>query len=1578
MKILRLLLPFIITFSSSLHITAQDIRFEHLTSDNGLSNNTVRCIFQDSRGFVWIGTENGLSKYDGYTFTNYKSIPDDTTSLSDNIINQIYEDKNKNIWIGTSAAGLNLYNIHTDGFKRYISKANQKKSLLNNEIVSIFEDRDHQLWVLSSNAGLNLYQAQTDDFKPISLPINGANSLLLAPRVYVDAKNVFWIAGNNGLVCYSPKTRNIKKFLPQPQDNKDIGNRIGMIIPENDSIFYIEVDTKLFTFNRNTERFTLLNNRLTKYLADHPILNIKNDASNLWLCTYDGGLIQYDKNKGNFTAYRHEPSNPSSISSNIINTIYEDRSGNMWVGTYLNGLCKFDRKQKFSTSLKGEIITSIFEYRGVEWIGTQTSGLFRHDTKTDQWTNYKYSANNPKSLSYNGIGSIWIDKKGNLWVGTWEHGLNKASLSEKTDKLDFEHLLDRQSILCFAEDQQDRLWIGTNGYLYYYQSEKNNFISFENDPKRPNSIGDTRVQCIVPDRNNNLWIGTWNGLQRAILPKQKIENPNDVRFIQYNYDPRNKNSLSDNRILSICVSKKHQIWIGTFAGGLNKMELTTDQSSYTITRFGQETGMLSNCIFGIQEDEKGILWISSNKGLVNFDHQNKTITAYDKNDGLQGSDFNWRSSFKSANGKLYFGGSNGYNSFSPSNIEINSYVPPVVITAFSIFNKAVSPNDPNSPLKTNISIAKEITIQYDQSMISFDYAALNYVSTNKNKYKYKMDGFDKDWVNAGYQRKATYTNLDPGVYTFHVIASNNDGVWNERGTSIKLTILPPWWRTLWFKTLAFVFTVFFVLIVIRIRTYQLQHQKNELEKMVKKRTVQLEDLNAQLVDKQTEILEQKEQIEDQYKSIQIITGIGQKITASIKAQEIIRRVYSSINALMDAPMFSIGQINETDEKIEFWGYVNKESKIDFSSVSLNDDDRMSVWCTKNKQLVFMNDVENDIVQYFNKSISGYTGDNIPKSSIYLPLMSFEEKVIGILVVKSNQKAAYTQTHLEILKNLAAFIAIALDNAVVYKELETKSEKLKELDLLKTRFFINISHEFRTPLTLILGPVEKMLAELKFKNQNEHIAQLEMIQRNSRQLLNLINQLLEMRKIETGTMKLKLKKTNIHAFISNIVSLFSDLAKQNQISLTVEALSQDRLISIDHEKMEKVIFNLLSNAFKFTNKGGRIKIAMSILPATGQFSNGAFELKVSDSGIGIKAENLAYIFDRFYQISDSRNYMQEGSGIGLSLTKDLIEMHQGTINVESVLDQGTCFTVQLPLDTSFDPSEETKAEALHLDLQYSDQLLKNYNQKEKQTERTPEKLHGTSETVKILIVDDNQDMRSFIQNELQLDYQTTEACDGIDGLQKAFEHLPDLIITDLMMPGIDGIELCKRLKNDIRTSHIPIILLTAKGNEESAVEGYETKADDYVTKPFNMNVLKAKIKSLLRNREQLKQIYIKKLDIEPLELIVNNVDEDFINKILKIVKANLENENFSILDFAREMAMSRSDFYRKFKALTGQNPLDFVLIYRLKQSIELMKQNKYTITEISYKVGFMNPKYFGRRFKMQFGMTPSEYLGKRKE
>ena len=1553
---------------------AQEIKFEHLTSDHGLSNNSVRCFFQDRTGYLWIGTEDGLCKYDGYSFTVYKSIPDDTTSLSDNMINQIYEDKSGRLWIATSSGGLNQYRVADDKFKRYKS-TDRNNSLINNEIVYLFEDHLNRLWCMSSNAGLNLYQAQTDDFKRVYLPMKGNSSLLLGQRVYEDSNHYFWIAGNTGLICYQAQTGEIKKFLPQPSHPSDLANRVDMIVPESDKLLYVLVDANLYLFDTQKGSFSLIDLPYSKYISDFPVLYLKNESSYLWLCTYNGGLLRFDKKTKEFKHFVHEASNPSSLSSNIINTMYEDRSGSIWIGTYLGGINKFDRKHKFNNGLKGQIITSIFELDGTEWIGTQTSGLFRHDKKTDQWTNYSSSKTDNNSLSYNSIGSVFIDSKDVLWVGTWEHGLNRAKLTAK-GKLKFEHLLPSESILCLAEDAQKRLWVGANGYLYLHEPQTDRFISFENDAKNPNSIGDTRIQCIVPDKSGNLWIGTWNGLYCAILPKQAAPRPQNVSFKAFRYEMSNKNSLSDDRILSICISSKGVVWIGTFAGGLDKLEW--NGTSHRITRYTQEMGLPSNCVFGIQEDGGGLLWISTNKGLVSLDPRINSFTAYDQNDGLHGNDFNWRSSFKSSTGTMYFGGSNGYDSFLPSDIQLNPYIPPVVITGFSIFNRLVSGGKQSQWMKTQISVAKEITIEYNESMISFDYAAMNYISTNKNRYKYKMEGFDQDWVNAGYLRKATYTNLDPGVYTFRVIASNNDGVWNTEGASIQLRILPPWWRTLWFRSLAALTVVLVVLLVIRIRTHQLQSQKNELERMVKKRTSQLEGLNAQLIDQQTEILEQKEKIEHQYTSIKIITSIGQKITASIKAQEIIKRVYSSINALMDAPMFSIGQVNEQQQTIEFWGYVNKESNINYSVVSLNDEDRMSVWCTKNKQLVFMNDVENDIVQYFNKSVTGYTGDNIPKSSIYLPLMSFEEKVIGILVVKSNHKEAYTPTHLDILKNLAAFIAIALDNAMVYKELENNSEKLKEMDLLKTRFFINISHEFRTPLTLILGPVEKMLRDFKQKQYEEYIGALEMIHRNSRQLLNLINQLLEMRKIETGTMQLKLCKTNIVAFVSNIVSLFRELAKQNSISLKLNASSEVILAYIDHEKMEKVLFNLLSNAFKFTPNNGCIQLNMAELAPFDEYTEGAFELIVQDSGAGIKTENLAYIFDRFYQVPDSKSFMQEGSGIGLSLTKDLIEMHKGKIDVESTLGIGTRFRLHLPLgEGCFDKQMLVDKEATKLDLQYSDKMLKNHDLSPQPQKNTVQKEPASTAIKKILVVEDNSDMRHFIQTELNDEYHIDEACDGEEGVEKAFEHLPDLIITDWMMPKMNGMELCKKLKNDIRTSHIPIILLTAKGNEESTIEGYETQADDYVTKPFNMKILKAKIKSLLLNREQLKKLFVRRLDIEPLELSVNAVDEDFITKILKIVKDNLENENFNIQEFAREMGMSRSDFYRKFKALTGQNPLDFVLIYRLKQSLELLKQNKYTITEISYKVGFMNPKYFGRRFKTQFGMTPTEYLQKNK-
>ncbi len=549
------------------------------------------------------------------------------------------------------------------------------------------------------------------------------------------------------------------------------------------------------------------------------------------------------------------------------------------------------------------------------------------------------------------------------------------------------------------------------------------------------------------------------------------------------------------------------------------------------------------------------------------------------------------------------------------------------------------------------------------------------------------------------------------------------------------------------------------------------------------------------------------------------------------------------------------------------------------------------------------------------------------------------------------------------------------------QLQEQSEKLKELDHVKSRFFANISHEFRTPLTLIMGPLEQMLTDDDEKEQNRK-DRVKLMLRNSQRLLNLINQLLDLSKLDSGKMKLQAARQNIVPFLKGLKDSFQFLATQNKLELTFQSEEEDITLYFDLEKLEKVICNLLSNAIKFTPPGGKITIKVKNNPTPAKnFPSGWAAISVADTGVGIPQEQLDHIFDRFYQAGVSGEHEQKGSGIGLALTKELVTLHQGDIDVKSSdgsegESSGTEFILRLPLGKEhLTPEEMVDLSGIPSHRQKSCEVPQLYAvEKEGEEHDVEEKDIGleTQEKEIILVVEDSRDVRKYIRGPLETYYTVVEAVNGREGIEKAREIIPDLIISDIMMPEADGYELCSSLKQDVMTSHIPIVLLTAKASEENVVQGLETGADDYITKPFNTKILMARIRNLIELRRQLQGKIKRQMMLQPAEISVSSIDEEFITELQGTIEKNLSDPEFTVEELGKKLYMSRASLYRKIQALTGESPNHFIRNYRLKRAAQLLKENFGNVTEIAFEVGFSSSAYFTKCFKEQFQQLPSSY------
>lgn len=838
----------------------QAIRFEHISIEQGLSQSTIHCILQDREGFMWFGTQDGLNKYDGYRFTVYKSDIEDPYSLSSNIISSLYEDRAGDLWIGTRS-GLDRFDRETERFHSYQHSSGDPHSVSNNVVTAIYEDQTGALWIGTFGGGLNRFDRNTEQFQHYrhdpDVPWSLSHDYVYS--IYETREGELWVGTwGGGLNRLVRSTEQFYRYQHNPDDPQSLSNNYVYSIYEDEmGVLWVGTKGGLNRLDRDAGQFRHYrhNQENPTSLGNDNVRVIYTDQTGeLWLGTRGGGLNRFDRNTEQFQSYRHDTTDPHSLRSDDVWSVYEDREGILWIGTR-DGLHTFDRNtEQFRhyrhdpndpRSLVGNNLRAMYEDRaGIVWIGTWGDGLSAFDPDTKQFYPYQYDPDDSQSLSDNFVLSIYEDRSGVLWIGTFGGGLNRLD-RETGQFFHYRHDpgdprgLSHDMVLSIHEDRTETLWIGTfGGGLNRFDRDTGQFHQYRHDPDNPHSLGSNFVISMYEDRTGIFWISTSNaGLQRFDRDTQQ--------FYQYRHEPGNPQSLSSDDVAFLYEDRAGTLWIGT-NNGLNKFIRETE----TFIRYNEKHGLPNATIHGILEDqaspdgEGGNLWLSTNQGLSKFNPQTETFRNYDMHDGLQSNVFNSRVSCKRQDGEMFFGGINGFNAFYPEKIKDNPYIPPVVITGFQLANKPVAIGA-DSVLQHTIIETEALTLSYKDRVISFEFAALSYAAPEKNRYKYRLEGFEEEWNEVDSSRRyVTYTNLDSGDYVFQVLGSNNDGVWNEEGTSIKITITPPWWETTWFRGVLFVLVVSLVIGGYRWRVSALEHKRRQLEIQVKERTKDLQESEA--------------------------------------------------------------------------------------------------------------------------------------------------------------------------------------------------------------------------------------------------------------------------------------------------------------------------------------------------------------------------------------------------------------------------------------------------------------------------------------------------------------------------------------------------------------------------------------------------------------------------------------------------------------------------------------------------------------------------------------------------------------
>ncbi len=799
--------------SAGLYPQKDDVKFEHLFE--GLSQNSVLCVSQDSKGFMWFGTYDGLNRYDGNKIKIYRSEIGNIYSLSNNTVRYIYEDRSGFIWIGTDG-GLNQYDRETERFIHYQYDPNNTHSLSSNMVQWICEDSSGTLWIATYTGGLNRFDREKKQFiRYLNDPEDSCSiSHNLVSCVYVDRSGNLWAATNGGLNLYDYKNNCFIHYKHDSGNPRSLnGDGAYRIYEDRFGVLWVGImGGGLDRFDKRKKQFVHYVHRAddSYSLSDNRIRSIYEDRlGSLWIGT-DDGLNRFDRGKNRFIRYKNSSDDPFSLSNNMVLCIYEDRSGVFWIGNDYGGINKFERgKTKFlhyrkslnnPNSLTSDIVSSIYETNEggekIIWLATEGGGLDKFNRRKNIFTHYRADPNNPNSIQDNHLRALYEDRSGMMWIGT-NTGLyqfdrkNERFICYKNDPND-PYSLSNDVVFAIHEDRSGLLWIGTyGGGLNLFDRKNKKFIHYMADPRDTNSLSDNFIWSICEDKDGALWIGTANGgLNQFIKGKNQ--------FIRYQTNPKDRNSLSSNKVLCIYEDYSGMLWIGT-TDGLNKF----DRSGRIFSHYREADGLLSNTIQSILEDDHGNLWLGTQKGLSKFTPSTKIIRNFTVSSGLQSNEFSVNGCFKSQSGELYFGGINGFNTFFPDSIKTNPYIPPIVITDFQIFNKSVPVGkeiNRHLILKKSITETKEIQLSYKENVFLFEFTSLHFASPGNNQYAYMMEGFDNEWNYTDANRRvATYTNLASGEYVFRVKGSNSDGIWNEEGTSIRVIITPPFWQTLWFK-----------------------------------------------------------------------------------------------------------------------------------------------------------------------------------------------------------------------------------------------------------------------------------------------------------------------------------------------------------------------------------------------------------------------------------------------------------------------------------------------------------------------------------------------------------------------------------------------------------------------------------------------------------------------------------------------------------------------------------------------------------------------------------------------------------
>ena len=1330
--------------------------------------------------------------------------------------------------------------------------------------------------------------------------------------LYQDSSGFMWFGTPTGLNRYDGYK--FKIFKHRAKDNSSLTDNYVINIYEGpDRKMWVQTHKGLCVYNPDLESFSSdVTQELLHYNVITDQLNlIKKDAEgNYWFLTGNKGAFCYHPATKKTDTYNVTVGSPIILHSNAVSDIVDDKNGLKWL-VYSDGVIDqlntdknivVKRVSDLYQANHGKTVSYAILFGNDRnlWIYSSETflGLYCFNPKTNNLTHY--GKDTPGiSLNANVINAIVQGNDNNLWVGTDHGGINLIDM--QTHKVDY--LLNRpDDIKSIAgnsavvyKDRSGIIWDGTfKQGISYFHKDIIQFPLIRHYDSQPESLPYEDVNCFAEDADGNIWIGSNGGGLMCYNMATK-------RYTSYRHDPANPRSLSNDVIVKLFIDHQKKLWVGTYFGGLERME----GNGFVHYRHQDNvTSSLSDDrVYTIIEDAQKRMWVGTFAGGLNI--YDPKINGFIHPSYPMSSEYT-AVLFEDKQQNIWIGRDKGIDIIEKSSGTLKHYY--------------------NQPKNTNSLIANDV------NCIIQDSRGLFWLGT-------------KDGLSILDRKANRFINIDdskglPNNNVSNVLEDNNGVVWLSTANGLASVKLTKAGNTF---------------------TYQI-HKYDEFDGLQGKEynviaALKMRDGNLifggpqgfnMFNPKSIRTIDQKPNL--MFTDFQLFNKTV-KVGDTIKGHVVLSKSITATHALVlnhDENVFSIEFAAGDFFNLNKIAYQYKLENFDKDWLVAPKDLRKATYTNLDAgdyvfkvRAINTNNPDNTGVIALNITILPPFWKSPFAYVCYLVMVLCLLLYIrhrGILKIK--RRFELKQEKIEAERQVA-------------KERE-EARRMHELDLMKIKFFTNVSHEFRTPLSLIISPIDHLL---KTNDKPEQQQQFLMIKRNGKRLLNLVNQLLDFRKMEFNELKLNLINGDIIQFIKDVCSSFTDMAEQNHIEYLFDSEVSSLITSFDHDKIERVLFNLLSNSFKFTSSGGHISVFISLTAseAVGP-DRQLLEIKIMDTGIGISREKQERIFERFFQDNLPEGLLNQGSGIGLSISKEFVKMHDGDILVESEPGDGSCFTIQLPVGIEEElPQISIKPEPIV------------------QNPKIEEHVLGASKKPVVLLIEDNADLRFYLKDNLKHEFSIIEAANGKDGWQKTLALHPDLIVSDVSMPEMNGLDLCKKIRQDTRTCHIPIILLTALTEKADQLAGTANGANDYITKPFSFEILFSKINGLLLMQQTLKKTYQKQVDIQATEIEIISEDEKFLKNTLACIEKNITNPNFSVEELSRLMSINRVSLYKRLLKLTGKTPIDCIKTIRLKRAVQLLEKSKLGIAGVAYEVGFNNPTYFSKVFREEYGMLPSEYL-----